>query len=111
MPLLVADHDVADVLRVFDQSQAANVVELAALRIEAAAGVGVVGAQLLEDLRNRDAVGEQPVGIEQHLILHGGAAEAGIVGHARNRRGNARSSTQSSIVFSSCGVRSGLCST
>ena len=41
-------------------------------------------AQLLHHLRHGDAVGEQLVGVQQHLVLHGGAAEAGIVRHALN---------------------------
>ena len=49
---LLLQHDVADVRRVAHQAQAADVVELAALRIEAAAGVGVVVAQLLRHLRH-----------------------------------------------------------
>ena len=82
--VLLLQDDVADVGGVADQAKAADVIELAALGIESAAGVGVVVAQLLGDLRHGDAVGEQLVGIEQHLILHGGAAETGIVGHALN---------------------------
>ena len=49
--------------------------------------------------------------IEQHLVLHGAAAEAGIVGHAGNGFVLRARSTQSSKVLSSIGERSGLCST
>ena len=38
-PLLRSDYDVSNVIRVSDQSDAANVVELSALRVEAAAGI------------------------------------------------------------------------
>src|SRR5579863_4335733 len=41
------DDHVADVLRIPDQTQSAYVVKLAALRIEPAAGVGIVGRELL----------------------------------------------------------------
>ncbi len=55
------DHDVADVLERLHEAEAADVVELPALRIEAAAGVRVVAGQLLNDLRHRDAVRHEPV--------------------------------------------------
>jgi hypothetical protein len=64
--------------------QAADVIELASLRIKTAARVGIIIAELGENLRHVHAVREQLVGVEQHLVLHGGAAEAGIVRHARN---------------------------
>ena len=79
------DHDVADVLERLHEAEAAHVVELPALRIEPAAGVGVVARQLLHDLRHRDAVRHQPVRVDLHLILHRLAAQTGVVGHALNR--------------------------
>ena len=42
------DHNVRDVFRRLHQSQTANVIELPALRIESAAGVGVVAAPVAE---------------------------------------------------------------
>src|ERR1019366_8590752 len=81
---LLLQDDVADVGGGLDEAEAADVIELAALGIEAAAGVGVIVAQLLGDLRHGEAVGEELIGIEQHLILHGGAAKTRIVGHPLN---------------------------
>ena len=49
-------HDVADVIRVAQQSKPAHVVELAALRIKSAAGVGIVGGQRVDDLRHRQVI-------------------------------------------------------
>ena len=77
-----ADDDVLDVLGIADQADAAHVIELAALRVETAAGVGIVVRQRLHHLRHGQVVAVKPRGIEQHLVLHGGAAEAGIVRHA-----------------------------
>ncbi len=74
-------HDVADVLGRLDQAFAAHVVELAALGIEAAAGVAVVGRQGGLDLGHGQADAGDADGVEQHLVLHLAAAEAGVVGH------------------------------
>ena len=79
------DDDVADVLERLHLAEAAHVVELAALRVEAAAGVGVVVGELLHDLRHGDAVRHEPVRIDLHLVLHRLAAEAGVVGDALDR--------------------------
>ncbi len=82
--VVLRQDDVADVGRVPDQAEPPNVVKLAALRIEAAARIRVVVAQLLRHLADGNAVLQQFVRIEQHLVLHGRAAEAGVVGHALN---------------------------
>ena len=84
-PALRRHHDVADILGVAHQPQAADVIELAALRIKPAARVGIVAGQLLRNLRDAHAVGEQLVGVEQHLVLHGRAAQSGFVRHALDR--------------------------
>ena len=78
-------HDIADVLQRGDAADAAHVIELAALRIETAAGIGVVGGERGFHLRHRQAGAGDLGGIEQHLVLHRAAAEAGIVGHAGHR--------------------------
>ena len=52
---------------------------MAALRIESAARVGVVHRELLKHLRHGDVIAVEPRRIEQHLILHHRAAEAGII--------------------------------
>ncbi len=82
--VVAADDDFADVIGGFDQAQAANVVELAALGVEAAAGVGVVGLQRVDDLDDGEVKVVEPRGIEQHLIFHGRPAETRIVGNARD---------------------------
>jgi len=80
-----ADHHVADVFGVAHQAEAAHVIELPALRIESAACVGVVGGERVDDLRNGEVVAVEPRGVEQNLILHDRAAEAGVVGDAVHR--------------------------
>ena len=77
--------DVADVFGRGQAAEAADVVELAALGVEAASGVAVVGAQRVDDQRDREPDRGDFGRIEQHLILHCGTAEAGVVGHAGNR--------------------------
>ena len=78
-PILRAHDYVADVARIAHQAQAANVIKLAALRIESAAGIGVVDGELLQHGRHRDVVCVEPSRIEQHLVLHHRAPETGIV--------------------------------
>src|SRR5277367_1487519 len=55
----------ADVLGGLDESETADVVKLAALRVEAAPGVGVVGGELVEDLNDGQMVVVQLHGVEQ----------------------------------------------
>ena len=76
--------DVADVLGRLNASQSAHVVKLAALRVEAAAGVAVVRAERADDQRHRQADRGHLRRIEQHLILHRRTAEAGVVRDAGN---------------------------
>jgi hypothetical protein len=102
--------DIADVFRRHHAADAAHVIELAALRIEAAAGIAVVGGERGFDLRHRQAGARDFRRIEQHLILHRAAAEAGIVGHAGHGF-VLRLDGPGLEVLSSIGERSGLCST
>ena len=67
-----------------NQADAADVVELPALRVKSAAGVGVVDAERCSTVRNGDVIAVKSRGIEQHLILHHRAAEAGIVRDSRH---------------------------
>ncbi len=83
--IIGADNNVTDVFGVAHQAEAAHVIELAALRVESAAGVGVVGGERVNDLRNGEVIAVKARGIEQHLILHDRAAEAGVVGDAVHR--------------------------
>ena len=80
--VIVAHDDVADVFGVLNQTEAAHIEKLTALRIKAATGVRVIGLQRCQDLRDGDVIAVDFGGIEQHLVLHGGAAETRIVGHA-----------------------------
>ena len=64
---------------VIDQPDFADVDLLQALLNETAAGIGVVVGELLLDLGEAQAVGDQFVGIDADLIFAGGAAEAGDV--------------------------------
>src|ERR1700676_980182 len=82
--IVAADDDFADVFGGFEKAEAADVIKLAALRIEAAAGVGIVGGESGEHLHNGKVIAVEARGVEQDLILHGGAAEAGIVRDARD---------------------------
>ena len=77
-------HDVADLLYFTHQSEAANVVKLTALRVEPAARIGVVASELLRDLWHGHVVLEELGRIEQHLVLHGRAAESRVIGDALN---------------------------
>ena len=77
------DDDVADIVERREPAEAADIIELAALGIESAAAVAVVGAERAFDLLRRKARAGEAILVEQHLILHRPAAEAGIVGDAR----------------------------
>ncbi len=83
--LVGADNDVSNVVGIAHQSNAAHVVELPALRIEPAAGVGVVGGQSRRHLRNGQVIAIDARRIEQDLILHGRSAEPRVVGYTGNR--------------------------
>ena len=85
VPLFTATTTLPISSGVTDAADAGHVIELAALRIEAAAGIGIVGGQRGFHLRHRQAGAGHFGGIEQHLILHVAAAEAGIVRHAGHR--------------------------
>src|SRR5579863_5392570 len=76
-----ADYYLANVVRGAQKADTPNVVKLLAYGIEAAAGVGVIRSERGDDLRYRDMKVKKTGGVEQHLILHGGAAEAGVVGY------------------------------
>ena len=68
-----------------EPAKAADVVELPAFRIETAAAIAVVRAERAFDLLRRQAGAGQAILVEQHLILHRPAAEAGIVGDSGHR--------------------------
>src|SRR5262249_52378967 len=76
--------DIGDVLRIPHQPDAADVIKLASLRIEAASRIGIVHVQRVDDLRYREVISIQARRVQQHLILHRGPTEARIIGHSRN---------------------------
>ena len=81
-PILLLQNDVADIRLIAHQAQSADIVKLPALGIKAATRIGIVVTKLLRNLRDCHPVREQLVRIEQHLILHVGAAEARVIGNA-----------------------------
>ncbi len=83
--VLHREHDVADVLERDDASETAHVEELAALRVEPAAGVAVVRAERVGDVADRQTGAGELRRIDEHLVLHRLAAERRDVGDARHR--------------------------
>src|SRR5215469_5353854 len=81
---IAAHHNVLDVLAVADHANPAHVVELSALRIESATGIGIVVRKRLHHLRDGHVEAINAGGVEQYLVLHDRAAEAGIIGNAGN---------------------------
>ena len=79
------DDDVADVVERSHPADPADVIELPALGVEAAAAIAVVGAERAFDLLRRQARAGEAILVEQHLILHRPAAKAAIVGDAGDR--------------------------
>ena len=77
--------DVANVLQRRKAPEAANVIELTAFGIESTARVSVVRCKRALNLLRRQSSAGETVLIEQHLVLHRPAAEAGIVGNPRYR--------------------------
>ena len=66
------------------QAEAAHVVKLSALRVEAATGVGVVRVERGDHLHDRQVIVVKLHRVEQDVILHRWTAETGIVGDAGN---------------------------
>src|SRR5258708_7447248 len=80
--VIARDPDFADIVGGFYQPQTPHIIKLAALRIKTAAGIGVVVLQRGDHLHDRNVIAVHAAGIEKNVILHGGAAETGIVGNA-----------------------------
>src|ERR1700722_15615927 len=81
--IVAADDDLADIVGRFQQAEAAHVVELSALRVKTASGVRVVRLDRVENVRDRLMKVIEPRRIEQDVILHRRAPEAGVVSNAR----------------------------
>ncbi len=73
-----------DVVDVGEEANFLHVDLLIALLDEAAAGVDVIGGDLLLDLLDGEAVVDELLGVEDDLVLAGEAAEAGDVDDAGN---------------------------
>ena len=82
--VLFRDDDGADVVGTVDLAEGADVDVLIAELEVVAAGVGVGGLDGVDDLRERDAVAEELVGVGLDLVLARGAAEGGDVDDAGN---------------------------
>ena len=67
-----------------DQSDGAHVDLLQTLLDETSAGVHVVVGELLLDLGQAQAIGDEFVGIDAHLVFARGTAEAGHVDNVRH---------------------------
>ena len=80
--VLRLEDGVFDVVDVAVEADFADVDLLLALLDEAAAGVDVVVGELLLDLADGEAVGDELVGIDADLVLARDAAEAGDVDYA-----------------------------
>ena len=80
--VLRADDNVANVAGVAHEADATDVVRLSALREEAAARVGVVDRKLLNNGGDGYVISVEFCRVEQHLVLHDGTAQAGVVGYS-----------------------------
>src|SRR6185369_3624251 len=78
------EHDVADILDVFDQTQAANDVLLVTVLDEVGARVLIIVLDGFEERLERDVVANQRLLIDDDLILLDVAAKAEHVGDARH---------------------------
>ena len=80
----LGDDDRADLIQGVNQADAADHVALIAARDAAAAGVGVVVVDGIDDVGDAEAVVLQLLGIEIELVFGGEAAEIGVIDHAGN---------------------------
>ncbi len=79
------DDGVFNVLHGGVEAERLNVDLLRALLNKAAAAVGVVIGDLLLDLADAQAIGDELIGIELDLVFLGGPAEACNIDNARQR--------------------------
>ncbi len=80
--VVVSDDDISNVFRLGYEAQAAHVEKLRALRVKPPARICIIGRQRRQNLGHGDVIAVNLRRIEQHLILHHGAAKPGIVGHS-----------------------------
>ncbi len=79
------DDDVADIGQAGQPAETAHVVELATELVEPTACVLVVVRERGDDVRDREVIGVERVGIEHDLVLPGRAAEPRVVRDPRDR--------------------------
>src|SRR5579883_2857400 len=77
--VLAYDHRIFDVAHIFNQAEFRYVDLLQPERDEAAAGIGIIGRELLLYLANTETVRYQLVRIDTDLVLAGRPAEAGDI--------------------------------
>ena len=75
---------VLDVFDVLEKTDLPNIYLLLSLLDEAAAGVGIVGGELLFDLADTEPIGDEFVGINPYLVLARDPAEAGDIDDSRD---------------------------
>ncbi len=83
-PIRRRQHGILDILHTAVKSECADVQLLRALFDEAAAGVHVVVGQLVLYLADAQAVGDELIRVDTHLIFARGAAEVAHVHNVRN---------------------------
>ena len=83
--LVIRDDNFADIGGVAEPAQSTHVIELTAQLVEAAARVHVVIAERVDHVLDRDLVGIEQRGVENHLVLPCSAAKTRVVGNAGNR--------------------------
>src|SRR6202167_5082057 len=83
-PIRSCQHGVLDILYTAVKSERADVQLLQAFFDEAATGVHVVDGQLVLSLADAQAVGDELIGVDAHLIFARGAAEVAHVHDVRN---------------------------
>ncbi len=111
-PADLRDDDGADLRQSVDQPDAADDVALIAARHAAAAGIGVVVVDGVDDIGDAESIVLQLPGIEIELVFGGEAAEIGVIDHAGHRlqRGNHRSSAGSRTAPADFSCRTRACS-
>ena len=83
--LVVRQHDLTEVFEALDQPFATDDVLLAPVLDVAAANVAVVGAEGAGDIPDRESIGDEPVGVEGHLVGLELPAKGVDLDHARHR--------------------------
>ncbi len=78
------EHDVADVLDCLHPTEPAYVIELAALRVESAPGVPIIGSERIDNHGDGKPGAGDFRGVQQYLVLHRFAAKPRVIRHPGN---------------------------